>query len=80
MASILLPLVVAFVVSMGAGMVAGRHAVLLPLGLGLAFGVLVALNGPGDTALGFLIVWVAAGVALGVWGALVGARVRDGRS
>ena len=71
-----MPLAVAFIVSMGAGMAAGRRAVFLPLGLGLAFGVLLAMNGPGDTALGFLIVWTIAGVAIGVWGALVGARMR----
>jgi hypothetical protein len=77
LAGLLLPLVIAFVVSMGAGMVAGRRAVVLPAALGLGAGVLIAVNGSGDTDSLFLTVWLIAGVAIGVWGALVGARKRD---
>ena len=77
MASVLLPLAFAFAVCLGAGMLAGRRAAALPVALGLGFGVLIALNGAGDTDDLFLIVWLIVGVALGVWGALVGARMRS---
>jgi hypothetical protein len=75
-ASLLLPLVVLFAFSLALGHAIGRRAILLPLVLGAGFGVLIAVNGGGDTALGFLVVWLIAAVAAGIAGARVGARYR----
>ena len=77
MASVVLPWLVAFAVCAGLGLAFGRRAVAVPLVLGLAFGVLLAVNGAGDTALWFVIAWWLIGVGAGVAGARVGAAMRE---
>jgi hypothetical protein len=80
MASIVVPVALLFALSLGLGMAVGRRAILFPILLGVAFGVLLAVGGTGDTDALFLIGLLLAGVAIGAWGALVGARVRGGRN
>jgi hypothetical protein len=80
MASIVIPVAVLFAFSLALGMAVGRPAVLFPVIVGVGFGALLAVGGTGDTDALFLIGWLLVSVAIGAWGALVGARVRAGRN
>jgi hypothetical protein len=79
MASLLLSFAVAFGLFFSVARAVGRRWILgVPVLLGTVFFVLLAVNGPGDTALGFLVFWALIMVASAEAGAWVGLD-RSGR-